>query len=215
MMKRGLTAWGFSLGLCSTVACTQPRTVEPVLGYLPNATAFDLGRACPDTAPTTSAPISPSDSLARLPLGPFADDNVRGAWLARRAPGGWGGAFLQRPGRDPAFYLKRPQARDSLLAALVMWPEANVWPQGLANATVLQARWDFAELYDWWIYLQRDLGGRYGLISWDIQEARNRLELGVDQREPQQVARIAQRLRELQVPCHLVFYRLMSVAVAT
>lgn len=195
-------------------ACASTRTVDPVLGSLRPSLAFDLGRDCPDSAPTALAPIAPSDSLAQLPLGPSADDNVRGAWVARRAPGGWGGAvFYQRIGRDPAFYLKRPAARDSLLTALAQWPEAKVPLEMVRQATVLPARWDFAELYDWSRYLEPKLQRDFGVQEWDMQEATNRIEIGIAEKQPEQVGRIAQRLRELDVPCHLIRYRLVGPSV--
>ena len=201
-------------GFLSVSACGGAhQAIAPQgIDFFARATWFDLGRTCSADAPTARAPMSTADSVTRWgPLPAGADMNVRSAWLARHLPGGYGGSPFQTQGRW-FFYMTRPSARDSLIAAMEFSPNADVPVNLLKSATVLQGRWTFAELYDWWLYLLPELGHGHGIWAWDIQEATNRIEISVDRDQPAKVGVIAQWLRDHAVPCHLIAYRLEGVA---
>jgi hypothetical protein len=109
--------------------------------------------------------------------------------------------------------MKEPAKRDSLLAALARLPQTGMHMDRVTRATVLKARWDAAELYDWGHYILDQLHGgysSYSIIGSSIRTAGNRFELTVNDKHPEDVARLAGRLRELQVPCYLVWYRLQK-----
>ena len=203
------------LAICA--ACV--RTAAPVQGtlddWLAQGTWADVGRACTADASVVLAPVAASLPFASDPLPRNADLNVLSAWLARRLPGGWGGGvFFRRADGDPAMYLKRPAERDSLLAALSRIPEGQQYVGLVRNAEIITARWDFAELYDWSLWLGQHLSWtELAIIAWDINEAGNRLEISINEKRPQAVALLEARLRELNVPCFLVRYRLEPIEV--
>lgn len=200
------------LALAVCAACVDPAAPEQVTLDDPLAagTWADVGRACGPDAPVVLAPVAASESFASEPLPRDANLNVLSAWLARRVPGGWGGGvFFRQPDRDPAMYLKRPAERDSLLAALSRLPEGKQYVGLASTAAVITARWDFAELYDWRVYLGQHLSlTELAITGWDINEAGNRLDITIDEKRPQAVPLFEARLRDLDVPCFLVRYRL-------
>ncbi|HEY9227344.1 MAG TPA: hypothetical protein VIP11_11895, partial [Gemmatimonadaceae bacterium] len=72
---------------------------------------------------------------------------------------------------------------------------------GLAGASVRASRWNFAELGEWYRYLQVQAFTAY-IYSGDIDEAKNRITFGA--RDSTGRAKIEQSLAELDLPCHLV-----------
>ncbi|MQA90186.1 MAG: hypothetical protein GEU90_08120 [Gemmatimonas sp.] len=79
------------------------------------------------------------------------------------------------------------------------------------SVAVKQGRWDFAQLYDWYRYLNQHLWPVEGLSFSDIQEARNRLEYGAID-EPTRVE-VENILADLDVPCFLVAIEIREYAV--
>ena len=203
------------LAICAACAHTAAPEQPTLEDWLAEGKWADVGRACTADASIVLAPIAASLPFASDPLPRNADLNVLSAWLARRLPGGWGGGvFYRRSDGDPAMYLKRPVERDSLFAALSRIPEGQQYVGLVRNAEILTARWDFAELYDWSLYLDQHLSwSELAIIAWDINEAGNRLEISINEKRPQAVALLEARLRELDVPCFLVRYRLEPIAV--
>ena len=204
------------LALC--VACAPAVAPEQwtLDDWLAQGKWADVGRACAGDAPVALAPEAASLPFATEPLPRNADLNVLSAWLARRLPGGWGGGvFYRRADADPAMYLKRPAERDSLFAALSRVPEGQQYVGLVRNAAIMTARWDFAELYDWSAYLRQHLSWtELAIIAWDINEAGNRLEISINEKRSEVVPLLEARLRELNVPCFLVRYRLEPIAIA-
>lgn len=198
---------------CGPAAAPEQPTLDD---WLAQGKWADVGRACADDAPVVLAPEAASLSFATEPLPRTADLNVVSAWLARRLPGGWGGGvFYRRPDTDPTMYLKRPAERDSVLAALSRVPEARQDVGLVRNAAIIAARWDFAELYDWSLYLGQHVSWtEFAIVAWDINEAGNRLEISINEKRPEAVPLLEARLRELDVPCFLVRYRLEPIAIA-
>jgi hypothetical protein len=163
----------------------------------------DIGKACTADSPATVLEGPRLDSLSpdsRARRG-YSDE----IWvtLAREVPGGVGGIF--RDGRVGYLWLVDPSKRSEAIAALASSPLGPGLQQTgfpLQQAVVLKARWNFAQLADWFAYVTpRALHG----VRWssaDIQEARNRLEFGV----VDEAARLEleRRLKTLDLPCNLI-----------
>jgi hypothetical protein len=131
--------------------------------------------------------------------------------LAHQVPGGVGGIFMEQG--VGYLWLVEPSKRTEAIAALADTPLGIGLQQGgfpLKNAVVLKARWNFAQLADWYAYVtSRALPG----VQWtsaDIQEARNRLEFGVIS----EAARLdlESRLKALDLPCNLVAVEIRAMA---
>jgi hypothetical protein len=71
-----------------------------------------------------------------------------------------------------------------------------------SDLRVIQGRWDFAELYDWYRYIGGRIRDEPSFSFSDVQEARNRLEYGVIDGAGR--LRVEQRLRDAGIPCWLV-----------
>jgi len=83
---------------------------------------------------------------------------------------------------------------------------------GLANAKVRAARWNFAQLAEWYRYLQVQPFGAQ-ISSSDIDEAKNRITFGAPDSTSR--AKIAQSLAKLDLPCYLVGIEQRGFAMLT
>jgi len=120
------------------------------------------------------------------------------AAIAREVPGGWGGVFLVDG--QPTIYLVHPDKRDDAVAALyALGIGESVFDVRLS--TVLQGRWDFAQLYDWYRYINVRAWTMDGLRTSDIDEVQNRLVYGFDSSAVTQFESV---LETLDLPCDLV-----------
>ena len=73
----------------------------------------------------------------------------------------------------------------------------------IQKASIEKARWDFAQLVDWYNYLvQRTPLWSLGVTSGDKSERDNRLRYGV--RDSASLRKVAALLDSLQIPCDLV-----------
>jgi hypothetical protein len=173
----------------------------------------DIGKVCTAESPATVLEGPRLDSLP--PAGRERRGSSDEIWvaLAREVPGGLGGIFMD--GGVGYLWLVDPSKRSEAIAALAAGPLAlGIRQTGfpLENAVVLKARWDFAQLADWYAYVvPRALPG----VRWssaDIQEARNRLEFGV----VDEAARLdfESKLKALDLPCNLIAIKIRPYAVA-
>jgi hypothetical protein len=133
-------------------------------------------------APSTSCdPTSPGPSLAEdiraslPPSDPLARD-AQWADIARQVPGGWAGIFLDGSG-TLTMYLVDPSQEAEAKAAL--YALGVGLPRDIRQARVIQGRWDFTQLFDWYRYIQLHIDFSNGLSFTDIDEAHNRLHYGV------------------------------------
>jgi len=137
-------------------------------------------------------------SLRLPPVTEFQTVDDHWSEIARQVPGGWGGFFLVNG--QATIYLAAPGKRDEAVAALyalgVGQPQFDV-----RSAAVFQGRWDFAQLYDWYRYINDQASTVSGLYFADIDEARNRLHYGVD---PGAMGQLESVLQALNLPCDLV-----------
>jgi hypothetical protein len=172
----------------------------------------DIGKACTPESPATVLEGPRLDSL------PPESRTRRGssdeAWveLARTAPGGIGGIFLDAG--VGYLWLVDPSKRSEAIAAIAATSLGIAMQQTgfpLQDAVVLKARWDFAQLADWYAYVVSRALPEVRWSSADIQEARNRLEFGV----VDEVARLdlESKLKTLDLPCNLIAIRIQPYAV--
>lgn len=183
-------------------ACSDGDPTGPEAADVSRPRWAKLGRSCASDAPAPSLPESARGSLPP----PGMDLNAEWAAIARRTPGGLGGYFIE-DGR-PTLYLLDPSKVED--AAKALRAEGIPLPRSVA---VKQGRWDFAQLYDWYRYLNRHLWAVEGVSFSDIQEARNRLEYGAID-EPTRV-KMENILADLDVPCFLVAIEIREYAVLT
>jgi hypothetical protein len=158
-------------------------------------------------APCAGPPRSLADSLvARLPprTGTMVPDDQWADW-ANDIPGGFAG-FLYDSAQRPILMLTRPSAGDSAKHTLAN----RVKHFAIEQATVRQARWDFAQLVDWYNYLFPRLVP-LGVTMGDKNEGLNRLEFGVKNEAARRKVKSA--LLALDVPCDLVVLSLHGPVV--
>ena len=189
------------------------------LAFLAGAAALSAVPACRDaTAPSSCGEARSLDSLLRIApdtgVGTIDDQS---AAIARWVPGGWGGFFLDSSGH-PTVYLVHPEQRQDALADLYALGIGKPL-YDVRTAQVRQGRWDFAQLYDWYRYinsawsayvLSRALPLDGGVYSTDIDEARNRLAYGVDTTAKGDLAAF---LSSLDPPCDLVTVFVTSLGI--
>ena len=182
------------LGAIGLVACNgSRRSATPT----PLAAAMRLA-GC--EGPATSLP----DSLARtLPprTGRMIPDD-RWADLATAVPGGFAGVFYDSA-HTPILMLSEPaqaSAAKQALAGKIGFP--------LQQATVRQARWNFAQLVDWFNYVFPRLGVP---VTADKDEVLNRIRFSVTSVELRD--RVIAALDRLPLPCDLIVVDLNGLTV--
>jgi len=180
-----------SLGCRESTAPVQP---DPIPAGTHDASWASIGKVCTPASPATSLSAARVESLPPRPSYRHPDNEFEDA--ARVVPGGFGGVLVQDGW--PAFYLVDTTQHAAAQAALATQFPILYSP----SSRVLQGRWDFAQLHDWFRYLQMRLGplGLIGLS--DVDEAKNRIHFGVvnEQARP----KIEAALASLDVPCYLV-----------
>lgn len=148
--------------------------------------------------------LSLPDSLAReLPrrTGRMLPDD-RWAALATTIPGGFAGV-LYDSAHNPILMLVDPAQATAAKQALdgkIRFP--------LQQATVRRARWDFAQLVDWFNYLHQRLDVP---VTADKDEALNRIRFSVTSVELRD--RVISALAQLPLPCDLVVVDLNGMTV--
>ena len=181
-----------------------------VLSLLAGVAALLTVPACRDaTAPASCGEARSLDSLLRIaPDTGTGTIDDQSAAIARWVPGGWGGFWLDSAGH-PTVYLVHPEQRQDALADLYALGIGKPL-YDVRTAQVRQGRWNFAQLYDWYRYINarwtdhvlgRALPLNGGVYSTDIDEVRNRLAYGVDTTAK---ADFGTFLSSLGLPCDLV-----------
>jgi hypothetical protein len=173
----------------STLTLTQPQPQPPPVHLA----------AC--VGPASSIP----DSLFRqLPPrnGRMIGDDYW-AHLAATVPGGFAGIFYDRSIHRQVLMLTQPALTAAARAALAGKIGLGLTP------TVRQARWDFAQLVDWFNYIRPRLGA-VPVIA-DKDEALNRIRLSVTSVKDRDLVIAA--LARLPLPCDLVIVDLNGFTV--
>ena len=177
--------------LAATAACARAST------DVQTAEWARLDRPCPINSPAYSLPAALRDSLPPIPSN-SPDDDDRWVQSARTVPGGFGGYFMRADGRE-GIYLKQPEKRAEAVAALNLRPVTGVMIG--SDVVAERGRWDYVQLYEWYRYLRPRIRER-GLWSTDLDEARNRILIGVESDASRR--RLEAELGTLGVPCFLV-----------
>ncbi len=169
-------------------ACTRPRAAT-----LP---------ACDPEAPAVPLSAARSDSLRPLGADAYQTIDERSADIARRAPGGYAGIFVEQ-GRTVVLLADTSNRFATLAAVLPMVADAYGGRAVQAESVqVRKARWNFAQLYDWGRYLDEHVWSTGGVTMRDLDEFANRVTYGVADDAARR--RVESRLAGLGVPCGLV-----------
>src|SRR5437870_2595617 len=147
------------------LACAHPS---------PDPRWTSLGRSCPADAPVVDVPAAALDSLGLSIPAPAVTPDDRWAALAREVPGGFAGTMLE--GGLVVFLVDTTQ-RDAALAAL--GARGGLAGRDPKRVRVRKVRWNFAQLYDWYRYLNLHVWSDSGVVTSDIDEAENRITYGV------------------------------------
>lgn len=183
-------------------ACAEPVAPEPE-----DPTSATVDKACHSNAPANSLPAAKLNEIGPYRGHPYMDSQW--AEIARQVPGGWGGLYYERgAGRQQGpltIVLVDPTQRDRAVEAISRLFRGSGWERltpELPNAVVQQGRWDFAQLFDWYRYLNQHVWQESGVTMSDIQESKNRIEYGVADEAARE--RLTRRLQGLNLPCFLV-----------
>jgi hypothetical protein len=155
--------------------------------------------------PPLSLPANLRATLA--PRTGQVDHDDHWADLAEQIPGGFAGVFYSDG--KPVLLLTRPDQATAAKSALAADPTLKGFD--IAHAEVRKARWDFAQLVDWYDYLLGDtsLWSTPGNISADKNERTNRISFGIETEAGRQ--ELKRKLLAVNVPCDLVQIGLESV----
>jgi hypothetical protein len=168
---------------CSRSTAPDPLPVDPLLVRVRDCSgpATSLDPALAAKLPPRDGRMSPDDEWADL---------------AERVPGGFAGV-LYVAGK-PVLMLTDPsraaEAKTALAAALVGFD--------VRDARVQKARWNFAQLVDWYNFLGTPVFDTPGLSSGDKDEVINRIHYGVVDSAARD--RLLRTLSSIQLPCDLI-----------
>lgn len=112
--------------------------------------------------------------------------------------------MMYRDGQ-PVLLLARPDESEAAKARL-----ASLLPDfPISRSSVQPARWDFAQLVDWYRYLlQRTPLGSLNVTHGDKSESDNRIRYGVA--DSSSLRRASALLDSLQIPCDLVLLEIAA-----
>jgi len=137
------------------------------------AAAVIVSSACQDQSqPTGPTPPSAEPDLRQAPQGPPLDPLALGRTVA-----GFGGFYFDASG-SPTVYLRDPSRRGAVAAALAPFFQA----EGLdpSQLRVLRGDFDYAQLDDWFAKASPAALAVPGAVFADLDEASNRLRIGVE-----------------------------------
>src|SRR4051812_29370209 len=179
---------------CGSDADITSPTVVPAGAN--DAAWASIGKTCTPESPVYSVPRFRLDSAPADTHGPGRTVDDDWADLARTTPGGFAGLILEN--NAPVVFLVDTTQKQQALAAL---QAKNFFPN-VTSARVRAARWNFAQLAEWYRYFQLNVFANPGLAFADIDEAKNRIAFGV--RDAASKSAVEQTLSKLDVPCYLV-----------
>lgn len=154
--------------------------------------------------PATSLPAALAAELP--PPGRIVTHDDDLAELSRRAPGGFAGVLLD-DGKPVILLVDTTAAAAAKAGVASYYSEFDV-----AGAEVREARWTFAQLYDWYRYVNQTIfQDAHGLTSTDIDDASNRIRYGVIDDAAR--TRILEVLAGLALPCDLVLVDIQAPTI--
>jgi hypothetical protein len=203
MMFRLFSTAASGIALVTVMACGSS-TAPIQLGMDPRYANDVQVRDC--DGPALSLP---SGLRAQLPArtGIMMPDE-HWADLAEKGPGGFAGILLTQG--KPTLMLVHPEQEAAAKAFLMADPSFGSFD--IRGAQVVKARWDFAQLVDWYDYLNGTGIWQLGITMGDKNEAINRIRYGVLD-EASRTALVA-KLNALNVPCQLIQVGIESAVIA-
>jgi hypothetical protein len=170
---------------CSAVTQPDKSTLKPAFTKIPdcNGPATSLSPAIAASLPPRTGNMMPDDKWADL---------------AAQVPGGFAG--LLYVDSKPVLMLTDPSQSAAAKQALApSFPTFNV-----NAAEVRQARWDFAQLVNWYDYLltRTQIWQTEGITTGDKDEAINRIRYGVVDVAARD--RLVHALGGIELPCDLI-----------
>lgn len=195
MMNRAFSRRTFSLAVTFVIAACSS-SVAPLQAPIDPIYAHDVVvRDC--KGPALNLPAGLRAQLPPRTGQDIPDDHW--ADLAEKIPGGFAGVLLIQG--KPAMWLVRPEEAAAAKAALLTDPSFGNFD--FRKAQVFKARWDFAQLVDWYNYLLgKDIWSTAGIVNGDKHEGINRIRYGVlDEASRTELVR---KLEALNVPCDLI-----------
>lgn len=182
-----------AMSILALSGCSAATSPPHLAAPRPHAAAVPPVHLAQCTGPATSLP----DSLAHL-LPPRVErmyGDMQWAELARTVPGGFAGIFYDST-HTPILMLTQParaaEARDSLMRRMPGLP--------FGSATVREARWDFAQLVDWYNYLLPRI--TVANVTSDKDESIDRIRLSVTSIAARDS--LVSALSAFTLPCDLV-----------
>jgi hypothetical protein len=120
--------------------------------------------------------------------------------LAENTPGGFAGVLYLDS--KPTLMLTHPELAAQAKQMLAADPTFRGF--NIMGAQVIKARWDFAQLVDWYNYFiqQTSVWQTPGIVSGDKDERRNRIRFGIQTEAGRQ--ELVRKLAALHIPCDLV-----------
>ena len=183
--------------VAAAVACTEvtrPRQLKASFVKVPDcagpATSLDPSLAA--TLPPRDGSMNPDDHWADL---------------AKRTPGGFAGIMLADG--TPTLMLTDPsKAAEAKQALAPSFPSFDI-----RGAQVREARWNFAQLVDWYNYLAQktSVWATPGITSGDKDEAANRIGYGVE--DSTSLGNLVRKLSAMDLPCDLINVRVTGRAI--
>lgn len=173
---------------CSAVTQPDKSTLKRAFTKVP-----DCNGPATSLNPAVAASLQPHTYL--LPDDKWAD-------LARQVPGGFAGVLYVD--NKPVLMLTDPSQSAAAKQALApSFPTFDV-----RGAEVRQARWDFAQLVDWFDYLtaRTPVWQTEGITSGDKDEAVNRISYGVLDAAARD--RLVHTLAGIELPCDLIVIKI-------
>jgi hypothetical protein len=184
--------------------CGHHHVNPPTEPYRDRAIWIQPTSNCNDSSPRTLPPFRASDTLSGRD-GKLHPDRLS-AWLARRIPGGWAFGPALDTSNHATLWLRDPTQKQAAISALdSLAPPNQLFPASRPDSIVaLQARWDYAELYDWMEYLRNTatVARGTGINMSGIDPRNDRIVFGIETREslPQMVGWLVKN----GIPCGLV-----------
>ena len=181
-----------ALALCACSAASPTSTPKN-----PPRASTEL-RVADCDGPPLSLPANLRATLAPRTGEMVPDDHW--ADLAEHIPGGFAGV-LYSDGK-PVLMLTRPEQSAAAKSALATDPTLKGFDIG--HAEVRKARWDFAQLVDWYNYLvgRTSVWNTPGMVGGDKNEGTNRIYFGIETEAGRQ--ELKRKLLAVNVPCDLV-----------
>jgi len=133
--------------------------------------------------------------------------NVNDVWadIARTTPGGFAGISFEANGQSPKIYLtdvSQASAARTALAPIL----AQTYPTfDVAHATIAAARWNSAQLLDWYLYLTGQpiwMMPNVTITTSGINSADNRIEISTADAAGR--ALLVSKLQSMSLPCDLI-----------